>query len=569
MGSLSLAGVLLRVAVWSLVGKLLSHAKSPSSSARALLTGAPKNLEVMCHPTTVGFFFWQGGGSGTSYRVLLLDAQNADVPAESLAEECGYRLERHPGCMQFTAPNSACNVKTKHEQRMLTIKLEENWLGQKQRDWTFTVRCPMHMRSLRAGAGRAAAAAATCTPENGMLLCGFAPATRDECVQRGCCYDPVQQACFYGEPVCTSDGRFVIAVSRHVTSPPLNLSTVHLPGDRQSCGAVVTSTDFVVFNFSMSSCGATARWVGEELVYETQLIADHELCVDGNIAITNSATYKLVLQCRFHGKDDLQLGVAVATLPPPRPVTGAGPLYLELRIARDGRYLDYYSQFPVVKFLRDPIFLEVRLLDHPDPSLVLVLQDCWATPTLDPFNSVQWRVLDNHCPFSGDDYQTVLHPMGEFPGVLLSSRYKRFEVKTFVFTGPQDAMVPYGELYFHCSAYVCKGDESSCVPGCSSKFKRHLTTKDGDVDLSLVTAHEPVLIVQEEKSSQHLTHESVGNHGSTMANAAITVFFGSVVIAGVMYYRRRCTQRGLFVPKRPSPMLSLVNTEQQWCGSEY
>uniref|UniRef100_S4RKJ5 Zona pellucida sperm-binding protein 4 n=1 Tax=Petromyzon marinus TaxID=7757 RepID=S4RKJ5_PETMA len=310
------------------------------------------------------------------------------------------------------------------------------------------------------------------------VRCGAAAARsdRDACSRRGCCYDPIRQVCLYGEAaIYIHIGHIYMAsitvINRVNFSSTIAFScllwlVLSMP-HFVSCTCTMCTLYFAVYHFSVNSCGVTTRWNEVELVYGALVTAEHELCIDGDVAITKSSTFKLLLECRLLRTDDRPfLGVQVNTYPPPLPATAIGTLFIELQVATDGDYLDYYSQFPVVKFLRDPIFLEVRLLDHPDPSLVLVLQDCWATPTPDPLNSVQWRVLDDHCPFTGDNFPTVLHPMTEFPDVPLATHRKRLEVKTFTFAGPQGNVFPNGQLYFHCRAYVCQGDDRSCVPTC-------------------------------------------------------------------------------------------------------
>lgn len=61
----------------------------------------------------------------------------------------------------------------------------------------------------------------------------------------------------------------------------------------------------------------------------------------------------------------------------------------------DGSYTSYYtdSDYPVVKTLRDPVYAEVKILQRTDPDLVLVLHHCWATPSINPQQRLQWPVL--------------------------------------------------------------------------------------------------------------------------------------------------------------------------------
>lgn len=63
----------------------------------------------------------------------------------------------------------------------------------------------------------------------------------------------------------------------------------------------------------------------------------------------------------------------------------------------DAAYTSYYqdSDYPVGKVLRDPVYVEVQLLNKTDPTLVLTLGRCWATTGPNPHSLPQWDILIN------------------------------------------------------------------------------------------------------------------------------------------------------------------------------
>ena len=64
-------------------------------------------------------------------------------------------------------------------------------------------------------------------------------------------------------------------------------------------------------------------------------------------------------------------------------------------LAEDVAYDSFYNaaDYPVVKVLRDPVYVQVQLLGRSDPSLTLTVGRCWTTTTPDPHSLPQWDLL--------------------------------------------------------------------------------------------------------------------------------------------------------------------------------
>lgn len=63
--------------------------------------------------------------------------------------------------------------------------------------------------------------------------------------------------------------------------------------------------------------------------------------------------------------------------------------------SEDVAYTSFYvdSDYPVTKVLRDPVYVEVRMLERTDPNIVLTLGRCWATSDPYPHSVPQWDLL--------------------------------------------------------------------------------------------------------------------------------------------------------------------------------
>ncbi|CAH2225459.1 Hypothetical predicted protein [Pelobates cultripes] len=336
------------------------------------------------------------------------------------------------------------------------------------------------------------------------LLCGNASVSSNQCQSLGCCYDPSDRVntCYYGNKVtaqCTNDGIFSVAISKYVTLPNVDLGAVKLTrAIDTNCGPTTTTDSFLLFQFPLSACGTTSKLVGSILFYENELMAKRAVQTWQGSSITRDSTFRLTIRCSLSSEMQipLHIPVNVFTLAPPPGVTSQGPLSLELRIAKDVRYTQYYTdgEYPILKVLRDPVFVEVRLLQRVDPQLVLFLQQCWATPTVNPINPIQWPLLLNGCPFPGDNYATLISSIDQSAsGIQFPSYYKRFIVDTFTFTDATSQPLQ-GNVYFHCSASVCaQSATQSCSTVCPTGFvsgrsKKHVYQPN----MNMVSSHGPI-----------------------------------------------------------------------------
>ncbi|NXA55279.1 ZP1 protein, partial [Nothocercus julius] len=328
-----------------------------------------------------------------------------------------------------------------------------------------------------------------CHVATGRMPCA-APQGREGCLQVGCCYDDMDRVapCYYGNTAtvqCLLDGHFIIVVPRGLSSQPYNLDSVRLASDEGHCDPSKVTESFVMFRFPVTQCGTTVQMIEDRLIYENQLISTIDVQAGPRGSITRDSVYILHARCIYNASDLLPVRVEVAVPPTAEALTQPGPLRLQLRIATDESYSSYHedSDYPLVKVLRDPIYVEVRLLQKTDPNLVLVLHQCWASPSTSATVEPQWPILVDGCPFVGDNYRTQLLPVGPASQQLpFPSHYQRFVVSTFTFVESSSMAVLEGEVYIFCSASVCHlAQPEPCRPSCQlgvpSRARRSLGDK--------------------------------------------------------------------------------------------
>ncbi|KAM9311536.1 zona pellucida sperm-binding protein 4-like [Gastrophryne carolinensis] len=360
--------------------------------------------------------------------------------------------------------------------------------------------------------------------------------------------------------VCTADNNMVIAVSKDLTVPSLDLSSVSVVNvDPSSCLGFSkdSSSSFAVFSFPLS-CGVSYTVPDRPVIYENTIESVRHIQTWRGSSITRDSKMQVTVRCSFEQTAVVPVQLSVSTLPPPPPVTSDGPLQLEMRIARDGGYTSYYAdnEYPVVKVLQDPVYLEVRIIRRTDPELVLILNDCWATSSEDPTLLPQWPILLDSCPFVGDNYLSQPIPVeGPSQVVPIPSHYKRFLVNTFTFVD-SNSQLAIGELvYFHCSASVCVPSAvDNCVVSCAPRNKRmaeypelkyqSMVTSDGPVEfVSLDVGKLKLEGADAQRSSIDSQHSMVPVRALAIVGVVASV---TVAVLGLwLHYRSRAWNKSV------------------------
>ncbi|XP_061855563.1 zona pellucida sperm-binding protein 1 [Colius striatus] len=348
-----------------------------------------------------------------------------------------------------------------------------------------------------------------CQVTVGRMPC-VAPPGREPCLQAGCCYDDRDRLapCYYGNTAtvqCLQEGHFVLVVPHKVTQP-YNLASVRLASAQPGCEPARATDTFLMFRFPVTQCGTTVQVMEEQLIYQNQLISTIDVQGSPHGSVTRDSSYILQARCIYNASDLLLLGMEVAVPPTATPLAMPGPLGLQLRIATDESYSSYHGagDFPLVRVLRDPVYVEVRLLHKTDPNLVLVLHQCWASPSSQPGALPQWPILVDGCPFTGDSYRTQLVPVGAAsPQLPFPSHYQRFAISTFTFVEPPAAAALQGEVYISCSASVCHlAQPEPCRPSCqlTARARRAAPAAgSGSSPGPIVTSPGPIVLLRTQR----------------------------------------------------------------------
>ncbi|KAJ4937601.1 hypothetical protein JOQ06_002234 [Pogonophryne albipinna] len=346
--------------------------------------------------------------------------------------------------------------------------------------------------------------------ENVRIPCGSSDISAAGCEDINCCFDGRQ--CYYGEAVtvqCTKDAQFIVVVAKDATLPNIDLESISLLGQGQGCTHVDSNSDFAIYNFPVSTCGSVVMEESGVIIYENRMSSSFEVGVGDRGVITRDSHFEFLFQCRYIGTSVEALVIEVLDIVNrPLPVAAQGPISVHLRLANgecntkgcnevDVAYTSFYTNtdYPVTKVLRDPVYVEVQLLEKTDPNLVLTLGRCWTTTSPNPHSLPQWDILIDGCPYRDDRYLSELVPVGPSSGLQCPSHFRRFIFKMFTFVNP-NSMEPLSEqVFIHCSTAVCtSGAGRSCEPSCFRKRRDVPAADKSKAQSKVVVSVGPVIM---------------------------------------------------------------------------
>ncbi|XP_047243393.1 zona pellucida protein AX 1 isoform X2 [Girardinichthys multiradiatus] len=279
-------------------------------------------------------------------------------------------------------------------------------------------------------------------------------------------------ACFF--PLLTTrcyPNGTISALAVKVESVP-NLHPSWLTLKDRSCTPIFSNDQFAQFTFSADSCGTTRTFFDHYVLYENEISLYYSEKGAARTSPVDPA-YRQTVSCYYVVNDTQMVAFnAKSRRYEPKAAIGSGHMIVQMRLAIDSSYQDFYDaeDYPVEKYLREPLYFEVELVKSTDPHLELILENCWATLQEERTSLPSWDIIVDSCASPGDSYTTVFHTVLVDDSVSVPFHYKRFSMKMFAFI--QEEQVLKHEVYVHCDLVICDTTspaEGICQGQCANR----------------------------------------------------------------------------------------------------
>ncbi|XP_073491102.1 uromodulin-like [Aquarana catesbeiana] len=214
----------------------------------------------------------------------------------------------------------------------------------------------------------------------------------------------------------------------------------------------VTNTFSVLAALQVRGCGVQSYQNGSHVTYRSTFVIELH-----NGIIMRNDTLTVTLSCVYELDMITSLNLALRPIISSINITvgGTGQFKASMVLYKDSSYTTPYEGSEVSLSSKTMLYIGAFIQGGDTSQYVLVMRNCYATPTQAANDTVNYYIIKDSCPNKQDDTINVLEN-----GV---SRQGRVSVQMFKFVGDYDL------VYLHCAVSLCEVKSGSCQPSCTSR----------------------------------------------------------------------------------------------------
>ncbi|XP_075687673.1 uromodulin-like [Rhinoderma darwinii] len=198
-------------------------------------------------------------------------------------------------------------------------------------------------------------------------------------------------------------------------------------------------------------CGLLITTNGTHAIYENTLY----FAIESTGLIVRNEELAVIMSCAYVLDMMISLNIAVNPIFSSTNISvgGTGQFTANMALYQDSSYVTPYEGSAVVLSSKSLLYVGVFVQGGDSSQYVVIMKNCYATPTSNPYDAVKYYIVKDSCPNKQDSTISVLEN-----GV---SRKGRLSLQVFKFVGN------YNSVYIHCAVSLCDVTAGSCSPSCS------------------------------------------------------------------------------------------------------
>ncbi|XP_019646737.1 PREDICTED: uncharacterized protein LOC109487197 [Branchiostoma belcheri] len=214
--------------------------------------------------------------------------------------------------------------------------------------------------------------------------------------------------------------------------------------------------NYYTFNIaSLSACGTEKEQDGDHFVFTNTINSR----IPSGVQVWRGKLLAVNVTCRYPVDLSVSLtgGINPVVTTETFTVEGSGEFRVTMGLFQSPTFGTAYSTTPSIT-LEDDLYVGLNLQGVSHSELVLRLRNCWATPTNNADDTIQYPITTDGCANAEDGTVYIMENA--------QSKQARFRVQMFRFAS-------HPRVYLHCTISVCdQVSPGACAPTCATRSGR-------------------------------------------------------------------------------------------------
>ncbi|CAN0168497.1 unnamed protein product [Lampetra fluviatilis] len=288
--------------------------------------------------------------------------------------------------------------------------------------------------------------------------------------------------------------------------------------------SLVDDGDFITFDIGITDCGAVCQETNSSIIFSQSVTLKED--ERGQVITRNFNDIVVLITCVYDKRKNLAVSFTPDTSSIFITEKGLGDFVFIIDLFTTDAFALAYrrNDFPVHYKKSQEVYLQLAVKST--VSIALFTENCYATPSGDPHDSIRYDLLKDGCPTDPTwrSYSSFL-------------KKNQFSFTAFNFIGN------FHQVFVHCDVIVCKVGEPNtrcqqgCLPTGGGSARRRRSAEEGVVQSEVHTISRGPLVYGE--SAERPTGVNLSQLLTPLA-----VVFAALFVGGSLIHHRRRRRHG-------------------------